>query len=70
LLVWEGFTLDKVGCSIVTKLKEHHQLCRPEKPAVTEYPINLGHHIQLNDTSILGQRIQTFGLDCQGCNRD
>jgi hypothetical protein len=53
----------------VTKLKEHHQLYHPEKPAVAEYPINLRRHIQLNDTSILAKEFR-FELDCEGRIRD
>jgi hypothetical protein len=50
-MVYTGQT----GHSIETKVKEHHghiQLHHPEKLALAEHSIDLGHHILLNDTPI------------------
>jgi hypothetical protein len=49
----------QTGCSIETGVKEHHQRIRlyhPEKSAVAEHSINLGHRIQLQNASILAKK--------------
>jgi hypothetical protein len=46
----------QTGHSVKTRVKEHIQhicLYHPNKSAVAEHSINLGHHIQLQNTSIL-----------------
>jgi hypothetical protein len=52
-------TLDKLE----TRVKEHHWhvcLYHPEMSAVAEHSINLGHCIQLQNTSILARKVQTY----------
>jgi hypothetical protein len=54
-MVYTGQT----GHSVETKVKEHHhhtQLYHLEKPAMDEHITNPGHHILLNDTSILAKK--------------
>jgi hypothetical protein len=44
--------------SIETRVKEYHlhiSLEHPEKSAIAEHSINLGHHIQLRNNSILAK---------------
>jgi len=43
------------------RIKEHHwhiQLYNPDKSAMAEHSINLGHHIQFIDTIILAKRFE------------
>jgi hypothetical protein len=51
-----------MGHSIDTRLKEHQRHIRLEhldKSAVAEHSINLGHRIQLHNTSILTTKPDT-----------
>jgi hypothetical protein len=48
-----------MGCSVDTRFKKHHchiQLKYPDMSAVVEHSINLWHHIQLLNTSILSTK--------------
>jgi hypothetical protein len=57
--------IGQTGHSVDTKLKEHQQhICleHPDKSAVAEHSINLGHHIQLQNTTILS--IKPRYMDC------
>lgn len=53
-----------------TRVEDHHKyidmLSGYDMLAVTKHNINLGHCIHLQDTSILAQKIEMHGLDCQG----
>jgi hypothetical protein len=47
------------------KLKEHQRHIRleqPDKSAVTEHSVDLGHHIQFHNTSALAMKIQYMDL--------
>jgi predicted GIY-YIG superfamily endonuclease len=50
----------QTGCSVETRIKEHHQYIRlhhPDKSTVTEHSIiDLGHSIQSQDTMILAMK--------------
>jgi hypothetical protein len=49
----------QTGRSVDTKLNEHQRHIRlehPDKSAVAEHSINLGHHIQLQNTTILSTK--------------
>jgi hypothetical protein len=51
--------IGQTGCSIDTRIKEHHRhlrLAHPDKSAVAEHSISRGHHIQLQDTKILSTK--------------
>jgi hypothetical protein len=51
--------IGQTGHSIETRVKEHHQhicLYHLEKSVVAEYSINLGHLIQLQNSSILAKK--------------
>jgi hypothetical protein len=51
----------QTGCSIETRVKEHHQhihLYHSEKSAMAEYIINLCHWIQLQNASILSKKLR------------
>jgi hypothetical protein len=53
------FYIGQVGHSSEIRIKEHNQHIRlhhPEQSAVAEHRINLGHHIQFYDTSILAKK--------------
>jgi hypothetical protein len=48
--------IGQTGYYIETRIKGHHQhirLYHPGKSAVAKKSINMGHHIQFHDTSIL-----------------
>jgi hypothetical protein len=48
--------IGQTGCSIDTRIKEHHRhilLAHPDKSAAAEHSISQGHRIQLQDTKIL-----------------
>jgi hypothetical protein len=52
----EKVYIRQTGHSVETRVKEHQRrihLAYPEKSAITEHSINLGHRIQLHNTSIL-----------------
>jgi hypothetical protein len=51
--------IEQTGCSIDTRIKEHHQhirLAHPDKSAVAEHSISRGHRIQLQNTKILSTK--------------
>jgi hypothetical protein len=51
--------IGQTGCLIQTRVKEHHRhipVYLPEKAAVAERGINLGHRIQLRNTIILSKK--------------
>jgi hypothetical protein len=51
--------IGQTGRSIETRVKEHQRhirIAHPEKSAVAEHSINLGHRIQLHNTSILAKK--------------
>jgi hypothetical protein len=51
--------IGQTGHSVDTRLKEHQRhihLEHPDKSAVAEHSINLGHHIQLQNTTILSTK--------------
>jgi hypothetical protein len=51
--------IGQTGRSIETRIKEHHRhirLYHPDKSAVAEHSMNLGHRIQFQDTRILATR--------------
>jgi predicted GIY-YIG superfamily endonuclease len=51
--------IGQTGHSIKTRAKEHqHHICleHPGKSAMAEYSINLGHHIQFQNTTILATK--------------
>jgi hypothetical protein len=51
----------QTGRLLETRVKEHHQhICQyhPSKSVVVEHTINLGHHIQLQNTSILAKKLR------------
>jgi hypothetical protein len=53
--------IGQTGCLIETRVKEHHRhLCLyyPEKSVVAEHSINLGHWIQLQNTSIWAKKLR------------
>lgn len=53
------FTLVKL---VRVQIHHHHvRLCHLKKSAVAELNINLGHHIQLNDMSILAKKFRHMG---------
>jgi hypothetical protein len=48
--------IGQTNCSIKTRVKEHQHhipLQHPDKSSVAEHSINLGHNIQLQNTTIL-----------------
>jgi hypothetical protein len=61
----------QTGCLIETRVQEHHQhicLYHPKKSAVAEQRINLGHHNQVQNASILTKKYRH--MDLQGSDRD
>jgi hypothetical protein len=51
----------QIGRSVDARLKEHQRHIRlehPEKSAVAEYSVNLGHRIQSHNTSVLATKTQ------------
>jgi hypothetical protein len=51
----------QTGHSVDTRLKEHQRhICleHPDKSAIAEHTVNLGHRIQFHETSILATRAQ------------
>jgi hypothetical protein len=51
--------IGQTGSSIDTRIKEHHRhirLAHPDKSAVAEHSISLGHRTQLQDTKILSTK--------------
>jgi hypothetical protein len=51
--------IGQTGGSIETRVKEHKRhvrLAHPEKSAVAEHSINLGHCMQLHNTSIVAKK--------------
>jgi hypothetical protein len=49
------------GCSIKTRIKEHHQhvhLYHPKNSVVIEHSINLGHQLQLKNAIILANKMR------------
>jgi hypothetical protein len=55
--------IGQTGRSIETRVKEHQchiHLQHPDKSAVAEHSINLGHHIQLQDTTILSTKSRSM----------
>jgi hypothetical protein len=55
----------QIGCSVETMVRKHHWhiwLYHLEKSAMTEHIINLGHHIQCHDFSILAK--QSGHMEC------
>jgi hypothetical protein len=58
--------IGQTGRSIEMRVKEHHRhirLYHTEKSLVVEHSINLGHHIQLQNASILAKKSR-----CMDCN--
>ncbi|XP_033606939.1 uncharacterized protein LOC117282232 [Cryptotermes secundus] len=56
--------IGQTGCSIDTRLKDHQWHIRledPDKSAVAGHSINMGHHIQFQNTSILATKIRYMG---------
>jgi hypothetical protein len=52
--------IGQTGCSVDTRLKEHQwhiRLEHPDKSAIAEYTVDLGHCIQFHETSILATKI-------------
>jgi hypothetical protein len=57
--------IGQTHCSIETRVREHHQHIRvyhPDKSTVAEYSTNLGHYIQLQNTSILAKKFRCMDL--------
>jgi hypothetical protein len=53
--------IGQTGSPIETRVKEHHQhirLYHPEKSALSEHSINLGHRVHLHNTSILAKKLR------------
>jgi hypothetical protein len=51
--------IGQTGRSVDTRLKEHQRHIRlehPDKSAVAEHTVDLGHHIQFHETSILATK--------------
>jgi hypothetical protein len=52
---WSQVYIGQIGCSIYTRLKEHHQhICleHPVRSALAEHGISLGHCVQLHNTTV------------------
>jgi hypothetical protein len=61
---WDKVCSGWKSCSINSRLKDHHkhfQVEHPEKSAMAEH-INLGHHIQLTNTSLISSKPRY--MDC------
>jgi hypothetical protein len=53
---WGKVYIGQTGCSMDTRLKEHQRYIRlehPDKSAIAEHIVDLGHRIQFHKTSIL-----------------
>jgi hypothetical protein len=58
--------IGQTGRSIYTRIKEHQRhfrLDQPDKLAVAEQSINLGHRIPLQDSTILSTKKKIHGPD-------
>jgi hypothetical protein len=56
---YSQFYIGQTGRSIQTRIKGHHRhisVEQPDKSAVAEHSINLGHRIKLHDTTVLSAK--------------